>query len=83
MKKGRFGMRVKELRQQAQLTQAQLAKRTGLATSSIADLEQGRREPSLSTALKLAQAFGVQVTAFEAPAKSTKPAKRGRPRKGK
>jgi transcriptional regulator with XRE-family HTH domain len=79
-----FAMRLKELRTKAGMTQPELATRSGLSKGGIADLEQGRREPSLATAAKLAGALGVTIDALHKPAaKSMKPAKRGRPRKGK
>jgi transcriptional regulator with XRE-family HTH domain len=71
-----FAPRVKELRQQAGLTQPALAEKAGLSKAGIANLEQGRREPSLATAA----ALGVDVTELTR-ASSARPG-RGRPRKG-
>ena len=59
-----FAGRLKELREQARLTQPELADKAGLSKAGIADLEQGRREPSWATAVALAGALGVEVTAF-------------------
>jgi transcriptional regulator with XRE-family HTH domain len=77
-----FAPRLKELRQQAGLTQPALAEKAGLSKAGIANLEQGRREPSLATAVALAAALSVDVTQLtRAPASSARPG-RGRPRKG-
>jgi transcriptional regulator with XRE-family HTH domain len=66
-----------ELREQAGLTQQELAGRAGLSKAGVADLEQGRREPSIA----LAEALGAEVTAFlEEPAKRSQTG-RGRPPK--
>jgi transcriptional regulator with XRE-family HTH domain len=64
MSADRFAGRLKEMREQARLTQQELADRAGLSKAGIADLEQGRREPSWSTAVALAGALGVEVAAF-------------------
>jgi transcriptional regulator with XRE-family HTH domain len=80
-----FAVRLKHLREQAGLTQEQLAELAGLNKFTVAQLEQGRREPALATAQALARGLGVTCTAFEE-AESTPPterpaAGRGRPRK--
>lgn len=50
-----FGSRLKQAREKAGLTQAQLSFRTGLKTfSPIAQYEQGRREPSITTLFLIA-----------------------------
>jgi transcriptional regulator with XRE-family HTH domain len=78
-----FGLRLKELRTRAGLTQPELAERAGLSKAGIADWEQGRRKPSWEVVLKLADALGVDCSAFhEAPA-PVKPAGRGRPKRKK
>jgi transcriptional regulator with XRE-family HTH domain len=76
-----FGPRLKELREQAGLTQPQLAEQTGLSKGGIADLEQGRREPSWATVRIICAALGVSCEAF-----NQQPAERpattpGRPKK--
>ena len=76
-----FAGRLKELREQAGLTQPELADRAGLSKAGIADLEQGRREPSWATAVALAGALGVEVTAFLQEPAPREPAGRGRPPK--
>lgn len=62
-----FGSRLRELRQTAGLTQAELAERAGMHLHGITKLEQGDREPAWSTVLDLAQALGVSVETFVAP----------------
>jgi transcriptional regulator with XRE-family HTH domain len=58
----RLGRRVKMLRERAQLTQHELARRSGVSRSTIAGLETGDR-PSLTleNAMKLADALGVSL----------------------
>ena len=76
-----FGSRLRALREQAGLTQAQLAGRAGLHLSAVTRFEQGLRAPSLATAAKLADALGVAVDDFLKPATGAEPGKppRGRP----
>ena len=77
-----FGLRLKELRQRAGLTQPQLAERAGMSLNGVALIEQGRREPVWSTVLALAAALGVNARAFlMAKAAIAKPQKRGRPKR--
>lgn len=59
-----FAKALKRLREQAGLSQAQLAEKAGLNVFGVAKLEQGVREPGWSTVLKLASALGVECTAF-------------------
>ena len=78
-----FNQRLKELREAAGLTQAQLAERAGLHRMGGAKLEQGQREPAWPTLQALASALGVGVDAFsEPPAPPPAPKKRaaGKPR---
>lgn len=53
------GQRLKALRTEAALTQAELAKGAGVAVNTVAELERDEREPHMSTARKLAKALGV------------------------
>lgn len=57
-----FGERLRELRLKHQLTQAQIAERTGMMQNHISELEHGLRMPSLVTLLKLAAAIGCKPT---------------------
>ncbi len=59
-----FADKLKELRAASGLTQTELALRSGRGLGAIRDYEQGKREPLLSTAFKLAKALGVSVEAF-------------------
>jgi transcriptional regulator with XRE-family HTH domain len=77
-----FSDRLRELREKAGLTQAQLAVKSGLHLSAVTRFEQGLREPSLATAQSLAAALGVTCDAFNQPAAKPAPKKpRGRPKK--
>jgi transcriptional regulator with XRE-family HTH domain len=79
---GTFGLRLKELRERAGLTQPELAEKSGVARASVANLEQGRYEPSWPTVQALAEALNVTPDAFqEPPAATTQPRGRGRPPK--
>jgi transcriptional regulator with XRE-family HTH domain len=77
-----FAGRLKELRTAKGITQPQLAEMAGLTKAGIANLEQGRREPSLSTVIALCQALGVKCdTLLEPPSPNAEPQGRGRPKK--
>ncbi len=84
-----FADKLKELRAKAGLSQSQLASKSGMSLGAVHDYEQGKREPSLRSAVKLADALGVDCRAFtesvatedKAPARSRKQAAGGqRPR---
>lgn len=49
------------LRQRRNLTQAELAKSATVSQSTIAQIESGRKDPSLSTLLKLSEALDIHV----------------------
>lgn len=55
----KLGARIRELRLAAGLTQAELARRTGIHRPNIARVEAGRHTPSLETLARLAAAIGV------------------------
>lgn len=57
----RFGMRLKELREEKGLTQEELAKRAEVSRAYLSRLEMGRHDPPLSTVQKLATALRVKV----------------------
>ena len=59
----RLGARLRQLRKAAGLTQAELARRTGIHRPNIARVEAGRHTPSLETLARLASAIGVPTTA--------------------
>src|SRR5262245_48935669 len=76
-----FGRRLRELREEAGLTQKQLAEKAGLSQRGIANWELGLREPLWSNAVALAAALGVEVGAFLQPPGEPKEARVGRPPK--
>ena len=51
--------RLRELREQAALSQEDLAKKAGVARATIADLEANKRPARPSTRRKLAEALGI------------------------
>ncbi len=62
-----FAGRLKELREQTGLSQAELAELAGMNRFGVAKLEQGVREPSWATVQALARALGVEVGEFVVP----------------
>jgi transcriptional regulator with XRE-family HTH domain len=76
-----FGPRLRELREGAGLTQAQLAARAGMHRQGVVKLERGEREPAWGTVLALMKALGVPCTAFLEPPGPQPQAKPGRPRR--
>lgn len=52
-----LALNLKRLRLERGLTQAALAERCGIAQPNLAAMEQGRRQPTLATLQRLAQAF--------------------------
>ena len=80
-----FARRLRELRQSKGLSREQLADAADLAKATIRDYEQGKREPLLTSAVKLAAALGTDCRAFaDCVAGDGKPAaKKTTKRKGK
>jgi DNA-binding XRE family transcriptional regulator len=60
-----FALRLKTVRDEARLTQAQLAEKAGLSPQAIASLEQGTRGPTWETVRRLALALGVGEQDFK------------------
>jgi XRE family transcriptional regulator, regulator of sulfur utilization len=58
----RFGMRLKELRNQKGWSQATLAAKLGVTREYLARLEGGQHDPPLSTVERLAKILGVRVS---------------------
>ena len=58
------GERLKELRQQRQLTQLELAEQVSVDRVTIARLETGTRNPSMDLLLRLAKVLRVEVACF-------------------
>ena len=54
-----FGEKLRELRKQKKLTQADLGSKIGVSPSAIGMYEQGNREPDNDTLLKLCEVFNV------------------------
>lgn len=69
-----FAERLKDLRERAGLTQAALAKKSGLSLGAIRNYEQGIREPYWTAVFKLADALGVTSEAFKECAVGATPA---------
>ena len=63
---------VKQLRDQAGVSQTELAERSGVAQSAISDYERGRKEPALSTLQRLAASVGLDLHVSYAPTPSAK-----------
>lgn len=59
-----MGERIAMLRRRRGLSQAKLANALGISTSTISMYEQGRREPSVSILIALADALGVTIDYF-------------------
>lgn len=56
-----FSKRLKELRQQRNLTQRQLAELANIPQPTLARYEQGITEPGLTSLIKIADIFGVSL----------------------
>jgi len=56
-----FGGSLASLRSKWGISQAELAGRAGVAQSTVSDIESGRIDPKISTALKLLYALGVNL----------------------
>ena len=59
-----IGVRIKELRKQAGLTQEQLAEQVGLDSRHLSRLEVGRHFPSLDSLERIATALGIPLAEF-------------------
>jgi len=71
-----FGERLRELRRAAGLSQPRLAKAAGVSVSAVRDFEQGRREPTFGTLVKLAAGLGLSLSAFDPPTVTPRPARK-------
>ena len=58
------GGRLRELRQERDLSMRALARASGLSANALSMIERGRTSPSVSTLYKLADAMAVPITAF-------------------
>lgn len=57
----KFGKKLRETRLKKKLSQGGVAKMLGFHRSYMSGLEQGRRNPSLLTVLKIAKALGISA----------------------
>lgn len=57
-----FGKRIAELRNERHWSQAHLTALTGIQQSEISRIERGAANPTLTTAAKMAKAFGKELT---------------------
>ena len=55
------GRKIKELREQADMTQEELAKRTFVGSSAIAQYEVGIRQPGVAVLKSIADVLGVTM----------------------
>jgi uncharacterized protein len=63
---------VRQLRERADVSQMELAERSGVAQPAISDYERGRKEPSLSTLQRLAAAVDLELAISYRPTPSAK-----------
>lgn len=56
-----FGERLRRIREEKRLSQAELGERTGFQPSAISHFESGRRSPSFDNLKKLADALAVTI----------------------
>ena len=59
-----IGKKIFDLRKGRNISQSELAKKAGLANSTLCDIEKDRLTPSLKTLNKLANALEVEVAIF-------------------
>ena len=57
----KVGDRIKELRQKANLTQAELADKMGFTSQTVSNWESGSREPDIAALAKLSSLFNVSL----------------------
>ncbi len=79
MKAEWFAGRMRELREQAGMTQKQLADRMETTVRNVSRLETGAQEATWPTVLTLCEVFGVGCDAFMSEPAATEPRGRGRP----
>jgi transcriptional regulator with XRE-family HTH domain len=58
------GVRLRDLRQERELSMRSLARLSGLSTNALSMIERGKTSPSVSTLYKLSEALEVPITAF-------------------
>src|SRR3954465_1356867 len=65
----RLAHNLKELREQRSLTQQELSERSGVPRPTLAHLESGQGNPTLSVLIKVAAALGIGIEALVSPVK--------------
>jgi DNA-binding XRE family transcriptional regulator len=78
-----FGSRLKELREVARMTQAELASAADLSLPTVSRFERGEREPEWTVLNRLADVLGVTCLDFRQAPKKKDVAPKGRPPKKK
>ena len=58
------GGRLRQLRQEQNLSMRALARESGLSTNALSMIERSKTSPSVSTLYKLSEALGIPITAF-------------------
>jgi len=58
------GGRLRQMRQERDMSMRALARASGLSTNALSMIERGRTSPSVSTLYKISEALGVPITAF-------------------
>jgi transcriptional regulator with XRE-family HTH domain len=71
----RFGAALREWRIRQQMTQEQLAERSGLSYKFIGEVERGKGNPTLTTISQLASALDVRLSELVAGADQPRPAR--------
>ena len=61
MDKLTFNQAMREKRKLSKMTQVELAKKTGMSRTYLADLEGGRYEPGIENALKIARVLKINL----------------------
>ncbi len=67
------GDRLRELREENHISMRGLATKSGLSANALSMIERGKTSPSVSTLYKLADALGVDITAFFGAPKELQP----------
>jgi transcriptional regulator with XRE-family HTH domain len=63
--KASFGEKLRQMRENACLSQQELADKAGISQKAVSQYEQAKREPHWGSVVALAKALGVDCTAFQ------------------
>lgn len=66
-----IGAKIRMLRNQRNIKQIQLAKKAGIACTTLCDIEKGRLIPTIKTLQRIANALDVHITTFFADYENT------------